>query len=40
MEIKMEQRINVYGKGHSTMKAMYGLGLYLAKSSIEQMKFM
>ena len=32
----MEQRINTYEKGHSAMKAMYGLGLYLAKSSIEQ----
>jgi AhpD family alkylhydroperoxidase len=30
----MEQRINAYG--HSAMKALYGVGLYLAKSSIEQ----
>jgi len=32
----MEQRINAYEKGHSAMQAMYGLGIYLAKSSIEQ----
>ena len=31
----MEQRINAYEKGHSAMKALYGLGLYLAKSSVE-----
>ena len=31
----MEQRINAYEKGRNAMKAMYGLGLYLAKSSIE-----
>jgi AhpD family alkylhydroperoxidase len=32
----VEQRINAYAKGHNAMKAMYGLGTYLAKSSIEQ----
>ncbi len=32
----MEQRINVFDKGQSAMKALYGLGLYLAKSPIEQ----
>ena len=32
----MEQRINAYEKGHQALKAMYGLGSYLAKSSIEQ----
>ena|SRR6266487_1326092 len=32
----MEQRINAFEKGYSAMKAMYGLGVYLAKSSIEQ----
>jgi AhpD family alkylhydroperoxidase len=32
----MKQRINAFEKGHKAMKAMYGLGLYLAKSSIEQ----
>jgi AhpD family alkylhydroperoxidase len=33
---KMGQRINAYEKGHSAMKALYGLGIYLAKSPIEQ----
>ncbi|MDB4920260.1 carboxymuconolactone decarboxylase family protein [Mucilaginibacter sp.] len=32
----MEQRINVFEKGQNAMKAVYGLGIYLAKSSIEQ----
>src|SRR5213594_1866122 len=32
----MEQRINALEKGRNAMKAMYGLGAYLAKSSIEQ----
>ncbi len=32
----MEQRINAFEKGHGAMKALYGLGLYLEKSSIEQ----
>lgn len=32
----MKQRINAYEIGQSAMKALYGLGLYLAKSSIEQ----
>ncbi len=32
----MEQRINAFEIGHSAMKALYGLGIYLAKSSIEQ----
>ena len=32
----MEQRINPYERGHGAAKALYGLGLYLAKSPIEQ----
>jgi AhpD family alkylhydroperoxidase len=32
----MEQRINAFEKGQSAMKALYGLGIYLAKSPIEQ----
>ena len=32
----MEQRINAFEKGHGAMKALYGLGIYLAKSPIEQ----
>src|SRR3990170_3086852 len=32
----MEQRINVFEKGSGAMKALYGLGIYLAKSPIEQ----
>jgi len=32
----MEQRINAYEKGRSAMQALYGLGVYLAKSPIEQ----
>ena len=32
----MEQRINVFEKGQNAMKALYGLGGYLAKSPIEQ----
>ncbi len=32
----MEQRINAFEKGQGAMKAMYGLGIYLAKSSVEQ----
>lgn len=32
----MEQRINVFEKGQSAMRAMYGLGMYLAKSTVEQ----
>jgi len=32
----MEQRINFFEKGQSAIKAMYGLGAYLAKSSVEQ----
>lgn len=32
----MEQRINVHEKGQHALKAMYGLGMYLAKSSLEQ----
>src|SRR3981189_1323889 len=31
----MEQRINILEKGGNAFKAMYGLGMYLAKSSIE-----
>jgi AhpD family alkylhydroperoxidase len=32
----MEQRITVFEKGQNAMKALYGLGIYLAKSPIEQ----
>lgn len=32
----MTQRINAFEKGQSAMKAMYALGSYLAKSSVEQ----
>lgn len=32
----MEQRINLFEKGTKAMKALYGIGSYLAKSSIEQ----
>ncbi|MDB5087242.1 MAG: carboxymuconolactone decarboxylase [Mucilaginibacter sp.] len=32
----MEQRINVFEKGQNAMKALHGLGFYLAKSPIEQ----
>jgi len=31
----MEQRINAFEKGSGAMKALYSLGIYLAKSSIE-----
>jgi AhpD family alkylhydroperoxidase len=32
----MEQRINAFEKGGAAMKAVYGLGIYLAKSPVEQ----
>ena len=32
----MEQRINAFEKGQNAMKALYGIGAYLAKSPIEQ----
>jgi AhpD family alkylhydroperoxidase len=32
----MEKRINAYEKGRDAMKALFGLGSYLAKSSVEQ----
>ncbi len=32
----MKQRMNAYEKGSRAMKALYGLGTYLAKSAIEQ----
>jgi AhpD family alkylhydroperoxidase len=32
----MEQRINAYAKGQAALKSLYGLGMYLAKSPIEQ----
>ena len=32
----MEQRINVFEKGGNAMKALYGIGIHLAKSAIEQ----
>ena len=35
----MKQRLNVHEKGRNAMKAMYGLGGYLAKSPVEQPLF-
>ena len=32
----MEQRINAFGKAPGALKALYGIGAYLAKSSVEQ----
>jgi AhpD family alkylhydroperoxidase len=32
----MEQRINLLEKGQGAIKALFGLGIYLAKSSIEK----
>ncbi|XZF16110.1 carboxymuconolactone decarboxylase family protein [Chitinophagaceae bacterium MMS25-I14] len=32
----MEPRINVFEKGGNAMKALYSLGIYLSKSSLEQ----
>ncbi|SEI38734.1 alkylhydroperoxidase AhpD family core domain-containing protein [Dyadobacter sp. SG02] len=32
----MEARINLHEKGHSALKAMYGIGAYLAKSRVER----
>lgn len=32
----MEPRINVFDKGQNAMKALYGLGIYLSRSPIEQ----
>jgi AhpD family alkylhydroperoxidase len=32
----MEPRINAYEKGGNALKAMYGLGAYLAQSKVEQ----
>ncbi|MDB5272845.1 MAG: alkylhydroperoxidase like protein AhpD family [Chitinophagaceae bacterium] len=32
----MTQRMNAFEKGHQAMKALYGIGMYLDKSSIEQ----
>ncbi|NRF41095.1 hypothetical protein [Pedobacter foliorum] len=32
----MGQRINALVKGQNVMKAMYGLGIYLAKSLVKQ----
>ncbi len=32
----MEQRINVFEKGHQAMGTLYGLGKYLAKSPVEK----
>jgi AhpD family alkylhydroperoxidase len=32
----MKQRINAFEKGQKAMRAIYGLGIYLGKSSIEQ----
>lgn len=35
----MEQRLNVYEKGHNAMKPLYGIGAYLHKSPVERMLF-
>lgn len=35
-ENAMQQRINVYQHGQGAMKAFFGLGLYLAETSLEQ----
>ncbi len=32
----MQQRINAFEKGGNAMKAIYGLGIYLAKSPVEK----
>ncbi|WAC12607.1 carboxymuconolactone decarboxylase family protein [Dyadobacter pollutisoli] len=32
----MEKRINIFAKGQGAMKAMFGLGAYLAKSNLEE----
>jgi AhpD family alkylhydroperoxidase len=32
----MEQRVNFFEKGQGAMKALYGLGAYLAKSPVEK----
>lgn len=32
----MEHRINAFEKGQGAMKALFGLGIYLAKSPVEQ----
>jgi hypothetical protein len=32
----MKQRINVFHKGQQAMNALYGLGIYLEKCSIEK----
>jgi len=32
----MEPRINAYAKGQNALKALYSLGIYLAKSQVEQ----
>lgn len=32
----MEQRINLFEKGQTALKAMYGMGSYLAKSSLDK----
>jgi AhpD family alkylhydroperoxidase len=32
----MEQRINAFEKGRKAMQALYGLGIYLSKSPVEQ----
>lgn len=32
----MEQRINAFEKGQGALKALFGVGIYLAKSSLEQ----
>lgn len=33
---KMEQRINIHEKGQNAFKALYGLGAYLSKSTIDK----
>lgn len=32
----MGQRLNIHAKGQNAMKAVYGLGIYLAKSPVEE----
>src|ERR1700720_725745 len=35
----MEQRMNPFEKGQGALKALYGMGMYLAKSPVEQPLF-
>src|ERR1700761_2324590 len=36
MKHTMKQRLNAYEKGYNAIKPLFGLGVYLAKSSIEK----